>query len=102
MARGIAAAHHVRTARVLAAHCKSRSAAATASAGTSRAFERKSCRAPVISTTSVGAAINAAASRTSAGVPKGSDVPWVKTVGTRISGRCSVRRRSGYPGGWTG
>ena len=80
----------------------SRSAASTASAGTSRVFEPKSCRAPVISTTSVGAEISAAASRSSAGVPNGSEVPWVNTVGTVMSGRCSVRARSGLPGGCTG
>ena len=40
------------------------------------------------------AEISAAASRTSAGVPNGSDVPWVNTVGTVMSGRCSVRGRS--------
>ena len=76
-----------------------RSAAATASWATSSVFEPRSCRAPVISTISVGAEINAAASRSSASVPNGSEVPWVNTVGAVMSGRCSVRSRSGLPGG---
>lgn len=46
-----------------------RSAASTASLATSRVFEPKSCRAPVISTTSVGAETIAAAERTWASVP---------------------------------
>ncbi|CKT10155.1 Uncharacterised protein [Mycobacterium tuberculosis] len=56
----------------------------------------------MISTTSVGAETIAAAERTWASVPNGSAVPWVNTVGTAIPGKCSVRTRSGFPGGWTG
>ena len=35
-------------------------------------------------------------------LPNGSEAPWVNTVGTPIRGRCSVRARSGLPGGCRG
>jgi hypothetical protein len=44
----------------------------------------------VTSTISLGAGISAAAARNSSMDPSGSAVPCVNTVGTLMSGRCSV------------
>ena len=46
--------------------------------------------------------MSATAGRISSMVPNGSAVPWVNTVGTVMRGRCSVRARSGLPGGCSG
>src|ERR1700739_3488702 len=71
-----------------------RYAASTASTGTSIVLLPRSCRAPVISTTSVGAGIKSAAACTSSMVPKGSLVPWVNTVGTLPPAVRNARPRS--------
>jgi PhoU domain len=79
-----------RSATHRAGHGSNRSAASTAKTGTSSVLEPRSWRAPVTSTISLGAGISAAAARNSSMDPNGSAVPCVNTVGTLMSGRCSV------------
>ena len=66
------------------------------------AFAGSAFAAPVTSTISVGPPTMATAARSSSMLPNGSAVPCVNTVGTVMPGRCSVRARSGLPGGCRG
>ena len=79
-----------RSATHRAGHSSNRSAASTAETGTSSVLEARAWRAPVTSPISLGAGISAAAARNSSMDPNGSAVPCVNTVGTLMSGRCSV------------
>ena len=88
MARAASASHFLRSGGARLRHASAQQAQRRIHRRARRrrsVLEPKSCRAPVISTISVGAGINAAAARTSSGVPNGSDVPWVNTVGTVMS-----------------
>src|SRR5690606_7640277 len=74
---------------------------ATRASQTAASWPLRSC-APGSSTRVTGPGITAVCSASSAGVANGSVRPDTNRTGARRSGRCSVRSRSGLPGGCRG
>jgi hypothetical protein len=73
-----------------------------ATAARSNRPRRRSWPAPSTTIIWVGAGISAAAARSSSIDPNGSAVPCTNSAGTARRGKCSVRKRSGLPGGCSG
>src|SRR5579883_2334028 len=62
----------------------------------------RSWPAPATAISRVGAGISRSIGASSAALPNGSAVPWTNTDATCNRGKCSVRSRSGRPGGCSG